>query len=529
MPLSEIIPSSIKIDKLLNRIEEGDIKIPAFQRGFVWNQDQVLELIDSIYNDYPIGGILLWNSLEKLNSTRNIGGFLIPDREPQYPVNYVLDGQQRLSAIYATFCNDRVEAPENNQYNIDPKIFAIYFDLLEKKFIAKEDVIIDHPNIKMSSLFDVENFFGELENIDRNFRKAARELQSKFQNYEVPIITTNKRTKEEVGIIFERINNTGTKLSTLDLMIAWTWSNDFHLREEIDDILETLENKGFGDTPEKIILQCLSGIIKKTTKTKDMLGLSPESVRAHISILKKSLEKTIDFLSTEVNILSRDFLPHSHQIVPLSFFFSQINSPTYEQNKIINKWFWKTSFSKRYSGSTDMKMNDDIAFFENVLKNDYKDISKYSYSIDENIITNQKFSKANPFTRAFLLLLSQKKPLNLVNGNKIDLGIALSKYNLKEYHHIFPRSYLKKKGLETSRINSICNFCFLPAESNKKISNHAPSNYIFSIVPPDAYSKILDSNLMPLKKEIYSKNQYDSFLSQRANILLQYLDQVIEK
>ena len=63
MPLSEVIPSSIKIDKLLNRISEGDIKIPAFQRGFIWNQEQVFDLIDSIYNDYPIGSILLWNSL----------------------------------------------------------------------------------------------------------------------------------------------------------------------------------------------------------------------------------------------------------------------------------------------------------------------------------------------------------------------------------------------------------------------------------------------------------------------------------
>ncbi len=212
MPLSEIIPSSIKIDKLLNRIGEGDIKIPAFQRGFVWNQEQVLDLIDSIYNDYPIGSILLWNSLERLNSTRNIGGFLIPDREPQYPVNYVLDGQQRLSAIYATFCNDRAEAPENNQYDIDPKIFDIYFDLLEKKFLSKEDIIVDHPNIKMSSLFDIEKFFEEIANIDSKFQKAARELQSKFQNYEISIITTNKRTKEEVGIIFERINNTGTSV-----------------------------------------------------------------------------------------------------------------------------------------------------------------------------------------------------------------------------------------------------------------------------------------------------------------------------
>ena len=174
-------------------------------------------------------------------------------------------------------------------------------------------------------------------------------------------------------------------------MIAWTWSTDFHLREEIDEILEILDRKGFGDTSEKIILQCLSGIIKKTTKTKDILGLSPESVRSNISILKESLEKTIDFLSTELNILSRDFLPHSHQIVPLSFFFSKLNSLSREQSKIIKQWFWKTSFSKRYSGSTDMKMNDDIAFFDNVLDFDYKDISKYSYSIDEINIIDQRF------------------------------------------------------------------------------------------------------------------------------------------
>ena len=103
MSLSEIAPSSIKIDKLIGRIEEGDIKIPAFQRGFVWNQDQVVSLIDSIYNEYPIGSILLWNSHERLKSTRNIGGFLIPPREPEYPVNYVLDGQ-----IGRASCRERV-------------------------------------------------------------------------------------------------------------------------------------------------------------------------------------------------------------------------------------------------------------------------------------------------------------------------------------------------------------------------------------------------------------------------------------
>ena len=100
----------------------------------------------------------------------------------------------------------------------------------------------------------------KLKNILQNTEIFAVELQSKFQNYEVPIITTYKRKKEEVGIIFERINNTGTRLTTLDLMIAWTWSEDFHLKEKMDEILEILDQKGFGETPDKIILQCLSGI-----------------------------------------------------------------------------------------------------------------------------------------------------------------------------------------------------------------------------------------------------------------------------
>lgn len=528
MALSEITPVSRKIDRLINRIEEGDIKIPAFQRGFVWNQNQVLELLDSIYRDYPIGSILLWNSNERLKSTRNIGGFLIPDREPEYPVNYVLDGQQRLATIYAIFCKDRCRDPQNARYEIDPDIFEIYFDLDDDKFVPYWDLVDGHANLKMTSLLDVNKFFDDVNRLDGKYRQKARDLQSKFQNYEIPVITSTKRNKEEVGIIFERINNTGTRLTTLDLMVAWTWGEDFHLREELDQILETLDLKGFGETPDKIILQCLAGIVEKTTKTRDILELKPETVRNSIDKLKSSLEKSIDFLSTELYISSRDFLPHSHQIVPLAFFFSRVNTPDQEQSKTLKQWFWKTSFSRRYSGSTDMKMNDDIAFFEKVVNHDYSDINKYSYSVDKATLVNQRFSKSSPFARAFLLLLAQKNPRNLVNGNRIDLGIALSEYNAKEYHHIFPRAFLKTKGMEINEINSLCNFCFLPADSNKKIAGKSPSDYMFDVVPSSAYSKILNSNLMPLKKVIYQKNQYEPFLEERAILILQYLDSKIE-
>ncbi len=525
--LSEITATPRRIDRIISRIEEGDIKIPAFQRGFVWNQEQVLALLDSIYRDYPIGSILLWQTIERLKSTRNIGGFLIPEREAAYPVNYVLDGQQRLATIYATFCQNRDRDPQNAKYDIDPGIFEIYFDLDDDTFMPDGDLVNGHANLKMTSLLDVHKFFNDVNKLNEKYRQKARDLQSKFQNCEIPVTTTTKRNKEEVGIIFERINNTGTKLTTLDLMIAWTWSDDFHLREELNDILETLDLKGFGETPEKIILQCLAGIIERTTKTKDIIELKPDIVRSKMGDLKSSLEKSIDFLSTELNVKSRDFLPHSHQIVPLTFFFSRVTTPDQEQSKTLKQWFWKTSFSKRYSGSTDTKMNDDIAFFEKVVSGDYSDIEKYSYSVDTSILMNQRFSQSSPFTRAFLLLLAQKDPLNLVNGNRIDLGTALSEYNSKEYHHIFPRAFLKNKGVETEKINSLCNFSFLPADANKTISGKSPSDYIFNVTPSSAYSKILDSNLMPPRKEIYRKDRYDTFLQERATLILQYLDSII--
>ena len=527
MTLSEITPSARKIDRILSRIEEGDIKIPAFQRTFVWRQDQIIDLLDSIYHDYPIGSILLWNSNERLLSTRNVGGFLIPDREPEYPVNYVLDGQQRLATIYGVFCKDRRQDPQNERYDIDPEMFELYFDFDEEEFVPAWDRNEEHVNLIMSSLFDTEKFFRDVNELEEGYKPKARELQSKFSNYEVPVITTTKRGKEEVGIIFERINNTGTRLTTLDLMVAWTWSDDFLLREELDQILDILDSKGFGETPDKIILQCLAGIVSQTTKTKDILDLKPETVRSTIDLLKESLEKSIDFLSTELKIASRDFLPHSHQIVPLTFFFSKVNTPNPEQSKTLKQWFWKTSFSKRYSAATDMKMNDDIDFFQQVIDEDYSGIDRYSYSVDKNSLISQRFSKSSPLTRAFLLLLAQQNPLNLVNGNLIDIGTALSEYNSKEYHHIFPRTYLKKRGYETGRINLMCNFTFIPSDSNKVISGKSPSDYMINVVPAQQYTEILNSNLIPLRKTIYQKNQYETFLDERATLIIQSLDSII--
>lgn len=89
-----------RVSRLVTRIEQGDIKLPVFQRKFVWKPAQILELLDSIYRGYPIGSLLFWLSSEPLATERDLGDFNLPPTPDKYPRNYVLDGQQRLATIY---------------------------------------------------------------------------------------------------------------------------------------------------------------------------------------------------------------------------------------------------------------------------------------------------------------------------------------------------------------------------------------------------------------------------------------------
>ena len=531
MRASEITPVAQKIDRLIKRVEDGDIKIPAFQRGFVWKQDQVMELLDSILADYPIGSILLWNSSEILEATRNIAGFPLPDRDPTYPVNYVLDGQQRLSSIYAVFSGHTYQDNKTAEYNPDTKIFNIYYDCVNQIFMTEEDA--SGPNMDKACIICLRNFLyttvflDQLQTLNKDYHQLAKDLYSKFVNYEVPVVTIRNRNKEEVGIIFERINNTGTKLNMLDLMVAWTWSADFHLKKAIADLLTNLDEKGFGDIPSKIVLQSISGIIQNTTKTKEILKLDPHMVRERFEELTSAFQKAVDFLFTEFNCANVELLPHVQQLVGLSKFFNLLSSPSSAQIDCVKQWFWNTSFSRRYSGQTDDKMNIDIKLMTEIADNNFSRVGSYSYEVDVKTLQDTTFSKGHPYVRAFLLLMSDNTPLDLVKGTKVDTGSALSQFNRKEYHHVFPKAFLTDKGVPSDKINSLANFCLLPSDSNKKVSKKKPSNYFFEIIPNDKYSIILKSNILPLNKDIYRNDDYDKFLDERSMLLIQKLDEII--
>ncbi len=408
MKAAELTPTAQKIDRLIRRIDEGDIKIPAFQRGYVWNQSQVIELLESIVAEFPIGSVLLWNTSEKLKSTRNIAGYTIPDRGENYPVNYALDGQQRMASIYGVFSQQTTQETDAAGYNPNPDIFEIIYDFFNLSFVATSDVMVMENAIPLRSILNVQTLIPALTNLNGQYHQQAQALASQFLNYEVPVVTIENRKREDVGLIFERINNTGTKLGPLDLMTAWTWADDFHLLEASNELLGELEGKGFGGIKHKVILQIISAVINGTTISRNILDLKGVEVRDNWERIAEASKKAVDFLATELKCQHLDFLPYAQQLIPVAVFFDQLKKPTAEQLGDLKRYFWKTSFSNRYtSGQSNAKMDADIERVASLKAGKEDVFSTYEYTVTAGTLLNTSFSKGNPLTRAFLMLMAQ--------------------------------------------------------------------------------------------------------------------------
>src|SRR6266545_2182431 len=99
----------MSISTAIERVAAGLIRIPAFQRGFVWDAERVAYFMDSLFKGYPFGALLLWRTREGLRTERKLGPFTLPTVDPAYPIDYVLDGQQRITSVFAVF-QDRFQA-----------------------------------------------------------------------------------------------------------------------------------------------------------------------------------------------------------------------------------------------------------------------------------------------------------------------------------------------------------------------------------------------------------------------------------
>ena len=521
------------IRKVLDAVVSGEIRIPAFQRGFVWEMDRVAYLLDSIYKGYPFGSLLFWRTKQQLSTERNLGAFSLPDPHADYPIDYVLDGQQRLTSIFTVFQTELAAGT-------NPDWADIYFDLhasgnpQDSYFIAIPDSEERDKDryFPLSVLFDSVKYRSNTEHLTRDDVAKVDRLQEKFKEVSIPVQILKSEDRSIVAIVFERINHLGVALDTLQLLSAWTWSDDFDLLEKFRDLKDELSDFGFagvGDDAD-LVLSCVAGILTGEPGPEKLLGLNGSDVRTQFPTVENGIRGAIDFLRTQLKVVHLKLLPYPSMLVPLAVFFAEPNGKDVSYDgktyQALKRWFWRTCFSARYTSQTRKTTIHDIEQILKLKTGVANTLDHIENTVKPDFFKNT-FRVGAAATKTFVLLLANKDPRSLLSGKNIDLDKVLQKYNRSEFHHIYPRAFLRDSGVDESLINVLGNFCFLSAAENKVIGRKRPSVYVNDIA-----GSTDDEKTVTLATAFCSvaefNDDYDGFLTARCERLTTFAQEMID-
>ena len=514
-------PSVDRIDELARRILEGDILLPKFQRAFVWDKGQILKMLDSIRRGYPVGSVLLWQSRKELKSESHIADLEIKIPKPDYPVNYLLDGQQRLSSVCGALYWSGTDP--NSSWNIA-------YDLRKESFFHL-NTLDDPPlhQVRMNKLPNASAYFAHLAGItgaDKDLLDGrGRQLFDRFKDYKIAAVTLSDMPIEDVAPIFERINSSGTPLTIVDLMRAATWSPDFDLVDSIDSVLKELEDKNFGKIDRKVILRNLSAAAGGGFSVESIDALrshSTDALKKAVSTVEEAYKCAVDFLSTQIKIHSMDAIPYKNQLTVLAEIFRLIPKPSATQYSEITKWFWRTAMSGYFGGWNTGNMAADQKSVAAFAAGTTADISIALSKPRQDIWETRIFRSNNAHAKLLAIVLAERQPFDLLTGQHIDTANALSWTNTKEFHHFFPKKYLEDSKETTTRINCLANFVMLTSTSNKTILATKPSSYLQEVEKALGANldEVLKSNLISKEAfEAAKKDDYSQFLSLRAKTI----------
>jgi hypothetical protein len=523
---NKLSTDTVFFQPLISDISVGRIKIPKFQRPYVWKEQQALKLLDSVFRSYPIGSLLIWRTSSKLKTARAFGEFVLPETPDLFPTDYVLDGRQRLTVIYSCLTTDTTVTS-----------FDVVFDLESEVFSHASKVspgITIFPLRKLFATTDLLNFRTALQAHTNAANLQARldELLTAFTQYKLPVVYLKDLQLSEVCPIFERVNSSGTKLSTYDLMVAATWSDNFDLDDCIDKIATSLGPKGFEDIDRITVVKCMSAL--HTGSIKDdaidrLRELSPAGLDKLTADTEAALFLAVDSLTTEFGVYSWDFLTYEALVVIMCALFAKKKLLAPIEHVRLKQWFWRSSWSERYKAGGETFVSKDIEVVTNFVFANAVAPAFFGEPPTPSEWKRILFRLNASRSRALALALAKANPRSLLNGTVIDVEEALSIFNRKQFHHVYPQAHLKKAKVPDD--NLLLNICLLPASANNKISDQDPRVYIPNIVSSlgTHADLVFASNLLPAPGQFpYATATYEQFIDARLGLMQAMVEKLCE-
>ena len=430
---TEVFPEVVFLGKLVDRIVAGKIRVPRFQRAFVWKQGDLHALLDSVLRGFPIGSILVWDTDKRIETTQRIGPVTIsPD--PVGVVGYLLDGQQRVSTLVGT-----LRLPDNVTATVDQVDWRVYCDLETKEFVRAPQDAIAPQYFPMKSLLNTAGFFAacrHIQSVARDQNQALRwlneadRLATAFRDYQLPLIHIREADLDSAVTVFARLNRKGRKMTADEMVSALTYKEgEFHLSEKLDEFKGELYALGFGNLDRVLLLRAVLAALDRDIYAKDWADLmvKPE-VRSKLpegfDLAEKGIRRALEFLN-DLGVTSDRLLPYGLQLVLLGEFFRLCSEPPADVVMLLKRWFWVTSFTGWFGGVNTAQVRRALREIRDLARGRPTDLQVIELDAPA-LPFPSRFDGRSARVRAFLLYLASLHPPSLVGTGDLDPGGLLS-------------------------------------------------------------------------------------------------------
>lgn len=527
-----------KYEALFLEIDSGQIKLPMFQREFVWDKEQSAKLIDSILKGYPIGTFIFWKTREALRSVKDIGNHSLPETPKGDYAQYILDGQQRITSLYAIRKGLRISKDGKEINYRDIYVNLDYDPLNDEQIVTSQK---DEEKVYVSVHDLLTRKMGDLfKQVGADKSDLVEEYKTKLTTYDFATITIKDYPIDIACDVFSRINTGGKPLTLFEIMVAMTYdeAKGFDLALKYDELLngsdendKSLTKAKFDTVPAATVLQAVAAITVDSIRAKDILKIRREKFIANWEPMVSSMFTAVDFIRTKLYVPVSQLLPYASLLVPFTYFFHKNNNkrPTEAQAKLLRQFFYWVGLNWRYSGSTETKIAEDLKKMNLILKEKMPRYSSDELNISADDIGEIWFSAGNSNVKAILCLFASHKPRNLDD----DSDVILDNSNLKiatsrNYHHFFPKKYVEK-NYPSLEPNLIANITLIDAASNNKIRAKAPSHYVGEFKANN--SKLLSSlrsHLINGPKDFgILEDDYEKFIEKRSEAIAESLNEAL--
>jgi hypothetical protein len=563
--------------------ERAAIALPDLQRPFVWEDTKVRELLDSLFQGFPVGTLVLWHTTNEKDA-RALGA----DRPGLRATTLVIDGQQRLTSLYAVMRGQEVIGKDGEKRRI-----VIAFRPRDGRFEVADAAIRNDPEFlpDLTELWTGKRTRRQIRTellnalqdrgrvVDDKYAEAVEvnlERVHALSDYKFPTVDIRKTaaaqdeaaTEEDVAEIFVRINNQGTRLGQADFVL--TLLSVFHgpLRDRIEERARAMSDGSLValDTQQLLRAACAVAFGRARMKAiyRSLRGIDPTTGEADVAGRSKRLDE-LDKAAQEcveltpwrdyaLRVKHAGFVNHgliaSKNAVVNAFAFyirgRRAGVPKNKLDDVIARWVFATLLTARYSGSSETVFEEDLTRVGDASAGS---ADAFVRALDDAM---GETITGDYWTRTLVASLETQKgrapaalafrAAQVVLGTRALFGDQLLQNLLdppaeggraaSEVHHLFPEAHLHGRGIrDRRRINQVANLADVGWHENNVIGGRGPAEYVPKVrqklgIGDNAWGRMCAEHALPIGWEAM---EYETFLSERRRRMAEIIRAAFRK